>query len=273
MSRVQTRKARPRGTPPKHSNNVERRSAGEGKSSGTSSKKPDYDYWGQFALWEFDQFVALSLGFDPEIVTPQAIKSSRFPEKVRICYQKQFALFDSHRQAARFNNPHNNSPSHWLSWAETNALVCPAPLIAAVLKHGGKMVNWRVESEKLSAELGKGVEAHKAEVERLQKDVQGVRVENEELCRELERLKKDMRIEADERELTESERRSVRKIIITMAMRRYQYDPSQPRSDIANKIVSDAAELGLRIDDNTVRDWLRKSATILPKTRVKPNPS
>jgi hypothetical protein len=59
------------------------------------------------------------------------------------------------------------------------------------------------------------------------------------------------------------ERKSLLKMVITMAMKKYRYVPSQPRSDATAKIASDMRELGLPLDEDTIRKYLSEAKSVL----------
>jgi hypothetical protein len=49
-----------------------------------------------------------------------------------------------------------------------------------------------------------------------------------------------------------------------MAMRGYSWDPSSQRSEKIGEIVHDLDSLGLHLDTDTVRKWLKEAAQLLP---------
>jgi hypothetical protein len=67
----------------------------------------------------------------------------------------------------------------------------------------------------------------------------------------------------DEKPLHTKERESLLKMVIGMAMKGYSYDPSTARSDVPGQIVSDLAELGLKIDEGTVRKFLKQGRDLV----------
>lgn len=58
---------------------------------------------------------------------------------------------------------------------------------------------------------------------------------------------------------------SILKIIITMAIDGYGYDPNQTKSPTATEIQKASERLGISIDVDTVRKWLKKSVDFLPR--------
>ena len=68
----------------------------------------------------------------------------------------------------------------------------------------------------------------------------------------------------DEKPLHTKEQESLLKLVIGMAIKGYRYDPSAGRSGVTAEIVSDLAELGLTIDEGTVRKFLKWGHKLVP---------
>lgn len=68
---------------------------------------------------------------------------------------------------------------------------------------------------------------------------------------------------ADDRALDPRERSSMLKMIITMAMEGYRYDPKAERSAIPSEIESDMNLLGVGINLETIRKYLKSGAELL----------
>ncbi len=49
-----------------------------------------------------------------------------------------------------------------------------------------------------------------------------------------------------------------------MAIKGYAYDPKAKRSDVAQTIADDLASLGIPLDPDTVRKWLKEALEIVP---------
>lgn len=58
------------------------------------------------------------------------------------------------------------------------------------------------------------------------------------------------------------EKTSLLKMVIAMAKASYDFDPDQNRSKVAADIVQDAESLGISIDGDTVRKWLKEAAAL-----------
>jgi len=56
---------------------------------------------------------------------------------------------------------------------------------------------------------------------------------------------------------------SLLKMIIGMATKFYDYNPNDKKSRVTQEIVDDVAALGLNIDADTVRKWLKESVQLV----------
>ncbi|GEM_PF-4970756 len=65
-------------------------------------------------------------------------------------------------------------------------------------------------------------------------------------------------------ELHPSERKSLLKMILGMAVGGYTYNPDQKKSNVPKEIADDVAKVDMSIDPDTVRKWLKEAAN-LPK--------
>jgi hypothetical protein len=64
--------------------------------------------------------------------------------------------------------------------------------------------------------------------------------------------------------LSTAERNSLLKLVIGMAVNGYKYDPSPERSPVPPEIAADLEALGIGLDADTVRKYLREGAALLP---------
>ena len=60
------------------------------------------------------------------------------------------------------------------------------------------------------------------------------------------------------------ERDSLLKLVIGMAIAGYRYDPKSSRGPATTEIVNDLAKLGIPLDPDTVRKYLREARELLP---------
>ena len=68
-----------------------------------------------------------------------------------------------------------------------------------------------------------------------------------------------------EKALAAKERESLLKMVIGMATKGYRYDADAKRTDVTGEISRDLEDLGIGLDPDTVRKFLREGAALLPK--------
>lgn len=61
------------------------------------------------------------------------------------------------------------------------------------------------------------------------------------------------------------ERESLLKMIIVLAFEAYRYNPADKKSTVPGEIATSAQQLGISIDVDTVRKWLKEAAGLLPR--------
>lgn len=85
---------------------------------------------------------------------------------------------------------------------------------------------------------------------------------------ELDRLKVEIERAGPDGGLALRERSSCLKLIIGMAVKKYRYDPKAARNSAVTNIANDLNELGIGIDVDTVRKWLKEAAEELPPSQT-----
>lgn len=65
--------------------------------------------------------------------------------------------------------------------------------------------------------------------------------------------------------LSTTERNSLLKLVIGMAMAGYRYDPKASKNPSVREIADDLQRLGISITDDTVRKWLQEASEFLPQ--------
>ena len=208
-------------------------SSGSEKESG---REIDVAHWGRMARWELEEAVVLALGRDPDSVSLKDLKSDTESEFGKQ-FTKAFRLAQRAREHATFYFP--IIPRDFVEWARTIEFPFPEDLAAEVIKASPNHINYRSIYEPLLAE-------------------------HEAALKELEQLKKQALEPPQEKALPTKERQTALKLIIGMAVEQYGYDPSQSRNDAVGNIVSDLNSLGISLDPDTVRKWLKEAADILP---------
>jgi hypothetical protein len=65
-------------------------------------------------------------------------------------------------------------------------------------------------------------------------------------------------------ELGPRERDSILKIIVGMAISKYEYDPKKSKNTAARRIAEDLQRQALDLDEDTIRSYLQEAANLLP---------
>jgi len=68
--------------------------------------------------------------------------------------------------------------------------------------------------------------------------------------------------------LTNSERDSLLKLVISMAMKGYGYDPNAKKNTTVSDISADLAQSGLPLGDDTIRKYLKQGKELLPAKSI-----
>lgn len=177
------------------------------------------------ARWDAGQAAALSLGLDPDMVSPEWLQ--RQSNELRARYAQRRDLIANHQQAGRL--PHYVEPALFVSWAQANSVAIDPALIESVQTHGGAIADWRHEVERLRLALA----ASQTRVAELEAGGP-----------------------AKERRLYPKEQASLLKLVLGMAMDKYGYTPGGGNSRTP-KLIADALQRqGMSIDEDTVRKWL-----------------
>ena len=80
------------------------------------------------------------------------------------------------------------------------------------------------------------------------------------------RLEKELskRTDDEEKPLSARERDSLLKLAIGMAVSGYAYDPEKSRNSAIGELEKDLQSLGIPLDQDTIRKWLKEAAQLLP---------
>lgn len=81
----------------------------------------------------------------------------------------------------------------------------------------------------------------------------------------------DLASAADEKPLGTTERNTLLKLVIGMAIKGYRYDPTKSKNDATNEIANDIAALGMSVTDDTIRTHLKQAVQlVLPQRPSQP---
>jgi hypothetical protein len=203
-----------------------------GRSFNLRSARADHAYWSRMPLWTMDEAVALSLGRAPEKVTWSDVKGYVHYSPFAFQFSRRREMVERTAVARDLSFPVR--PIDFVQWARAHDIGLP-PALDAALPSADPAEDWRA--------------AHAAETE-----------QHNATRAELERVSAD-------KALSQRERSSCLRLIIGMAVKKYRYDPAAARGPAPSNIMNDLHELGIDIDVDTVRKWLKEAAEELPTAK------
>jgi hypothetical protein len=230
----------------------------------------DFEHWSKAAYWRLDEAIALSFGKAPEVVSWDKVKDffDQSPFAKQYCKVADLVFRAAH--CRQLSDP--VQPGVFLAWAKRNDINYPAELEKQVVARGQEVADCKSLYDRVQTqynELKAQHDAYAAEMQALldshKKQRDDLAAERNALRGRVEELEKSAeRGQAREKLLLARERETALKLIIAMAIRGYVYDPKAKRSDKVSEIVADVDSVGLSLDDDTVRKWLREAAELLP---------
>lgn len=199
----------------------------------------DFFKWSKMATWSAEEAASLCLGKAPEVVNA----TSLLPFVGRSAFVQRYnglrTLIERAVQAAHLGTglPASNpiDPERFIAWARQMEIELPPEMIKAV------------------SSSRKAMEEREASLAQL-------RSERDELVKRVEELQ----AQDDEKELGKVERRKFLTMIAGMS-RRYDFDPSKNRSNVAARIESDVKLAGLAISQDTILLKLRQAEALRAK--------
>lgn len=189
----------------------------------------DFKHWSKAAQWTLDEATALSFGKAPEVVKWASVKDLVNLSPFATQYAKVLDLAQRAKEQQQLHDP--VLPGLFLAWAKRNEFDYPPELEVQIIARGHQIADWKSKYDELKEQFDK---------ERLA----------------LQSTK--------EKPLGPKERQSALKLIIGMAMSGYGYDPLDKRSPKVREIANDLSLLGISLDTDTVRKWLKEAKELLP---------
>ena len=257
----------------------------------------DFDHWSKMAYWSLDEAVALSLGKAPEKVKWKELAAHAEVSASAHNYSRRRDL--TQRAVGMGQLTDGVVPVVFLRWARQNELPIPDELIQLVEKraqtttdlptllknsqdaHAQTIANakkeqdeifkWAKEQQEKTLNWGKeqhskGLEAGKSMAEHVRADMGQIVSERDQTIAELNEKIAVLQANIDHPPvaakdvLNPKSRLSLLKLVLGMAIDGYGYDPKESKSPFAKETVDRLAALGITIDEDTVRRWLREAA-------------
>jgi hypothetical protein len=230
---------------------------------------PDFVHWSRAAHWTLDEAIALSFGKAPELVRWDQVQHlvNVSPFAFQYARRRDLALRAAHWQ--QLFDP--VLPGIFIAWCKRNDISVPTELEAAVTARGVQVADWRKRYEEAQAAAEKS-DKDWAEFARKQRDDwSGVVKDRDELIASLQARVTELETQLSrpqdekvEKLLRTRERESLLKLVIGMAVGGYGYDHAAKRSEQPASIADDLSRLGVGLDIDTVRKWLKQASELLP---------
>jgi hypothetical protein len=226
----------------------------------------DFAHWSKAMHWTLDEALALSFGKAPESVTWENVKPFLQVSPFAFQYGRRRDLALRALQWEQLFDP--VLPSIFLAWAKRTDIPVPTELTAAVEARGVQIGDWKnlyEEAKRLWDECRADLERHQNQWLELNEQKDALIKSLQERIATLEREASGVATTSDGgKEIGPRERDSLLKLVIGMAVVGYRYEPKAERSTRVTEIASDLASVGIQLDADTVRKWLRVAAELLP---------
>ena len=250
---------------------------------------PEYVHWGALDCWTIDEATSLTMGLNPKVnlfskmneareIFAASGSSSRVEQARHALRVKREELWKEISVRGFPTDPlleSDEDPEEVLrEWTFADAadeyiqLQDRIKRAIDARKIGEKIVPakyvfWATDSNiPMPNELKQAVEARneitdwKARYDDLFRQHEEVSAERDDLERQVSQMKAKPRRDT----LILKEPTILRRLIIGMAISMYDYDPKASRSAAPQKIFDDLLRLGISVDVDTIRKWLRTSA-------------
>jgi hypothetical protein len=240
----------------------------------------DFDYWSRMAHWTLDEALALSFGKAPEVVSWKVVQPHIQVSQFAWNYARRRELAVRALQWEQLYDP--VFPGIFITWAKRMQIEFPPELEVAVAANGQVIEDWKSLYDKLNASIDERIapwkEAAAKQAETLddivvQRDallaqIESLNGECTHLRGELEALKSQRTIPAEAKPLSMRERDSLLKLVIGLAVKGYGFQPRVARGPTPSEVAGDLEQLGIGLDVDTVRKYLKEGAELLPPDAV-----
>jgi len=223
--------------------------------------RPDYEHYGRCARWTLEEAVALSFGRDPDRVSVKLVQPHAGISAFAGDYMKRWKEAQRSIAAGQLWDP--VSPGLFISWATNNKIKLPDALLAVAINRGVSLKNWQNLYEEAVQER-KALEVEsKGIIAKWQTALEQARAMNAKLKAELACRPSERPASRDETTSTVT-RSNMLRLIAAMSIRGYGYDPRNSRNQATADVLSDLAQLGMAMTDDTVLKYLKAAAELVP---------
>lgn len=214
----------------------------------------DYGHWIRAARWSIEESAFLLRRIDPRKVNRHEwLREKGRREGIGQEIRDLHDLLRRAHRAGLINDP--THPSNIIAWAKEQLIELPKVLLQAAEKCGIEVPDRRRLIEDQQEQIEQ-LQAKIAELSGVNDAPGGAKIKAGSAVRGS--------ASADDKPLGTTERNSLLTLVIGMAVKGYGYDPAAKRNDSTGDIFSDLHSLGIGMDQNTIRKYLREGADLLP---------
>jgi hypothetical protein len=232
----------------------------------------DFGHWATLAYWTVEEAVALTFGKEPNVVQWKHLLALTAISTFAVTFEKRREIVRRANVAKELGDP--TVPGAFIVWAKRNNIPVPPELESGVAARGEFIGDWKTHYDELKERYGELTRSRDELFAQHSELLRSAEQQNatmakllelrDALAQRIESMEAAARQVPEQKELKTRERDSALKLIIGMAVRGYRYDPKAQRNDATSDICDDLERLGVGLDPDTVRKWLRKAAELLP---------
>lgn len=243
-----------------------------------------FSHYCKAAYWTAQEAAALFVQRNPERLTKSRVENDRNPPKIAVAFARTLELIE--RAMAMGEIDRHSSPLKLLEWANTRQIAVPPELERILRQLGQGSDEGQVSLEALKAEnerLADALKSAELDYHREKSDhgatyndfLKQLTFERREqlntviaMNEEADKLRTEIaalrRKAGDGEQLSTRERSSLLKLVIAMAIKKYNYRPSMSKNSAPANIATALRELGMALDEDTIRKYLNEAKALLP---------
>ncbi|MEI6534777.1 MAG: hypothetical protein WCN98_05505 [Verrucomicrobiaceae bacterium] len=236
----------------------------------------DFTHWSKAAYWTLEEAVALSFGKAPHVVNWKSIEAHLGVSPFVVSYRDLRDLANRAKHMGQLYDP--VVPGIYLAWAGRMGAKIDPRLLDGVVANGSIVADWKTmfDAEQEAHRSTKATLAQQRE-ELIswakEQHTQALELGKSAVAERVSRIRElenqiSQAAAKSERALSTRERTSLLTLVIGMAIKGYTYDPASPRNKAIPEIASDLNELGLSLDQDTVRKYLNEGKELLPRDKT-----
>lgn len=195
------------------------------------------EFWSRAEHWTILEAAILINGRNPDAISESNIEFDQTQTTIATALKNLLNLLERARYAGTISR--TNSPKHYIDWLELKQIEMPAKLKEMTLQLSKTPFSVSAENRQLRQKIA-ALESQLASTPPLVEPI------------------------ANEKPIHPKEKASLLKLVLGMAIKGYSYDPKSTRSTQISEIASDLRQVGLALDEDTVRGYLNEAKAEFP---------